>query len=163
LLTKAGHSRGTVEVEFVPLAAPGGETHPLALLKPFLELVVTTLQGYVYNERALKAAIKVLPVPGAEKKEKIDPLVLQQRAGSVTAPHLTTVFVSHLAPEVTTAQLKEHFASCGEVLAAKVAVDKKTGESKVKRTNIFLIVTVLISLHLYIPTTHCLLKNCSDI
>lgn len=57
--------------------------------------------------------------------------MLQQRAGSVTAPHLTTVFVSHLPLDVSTAQLKEHFGSCGEVLAAKVAVDKKTGESKV--------------------------------
>ena len=137
LLTKAGHSRGTVEVEFAPVATPTGETPPMTALKPFLELVVTTLQGYVYNERALKATIKVLPVPGAEKKEKVDPLVLQQRAGSVTAPHLTTVFVSHLAAKVTTAQLKEHFESCGEVLAAKVAVDKKTGESKVRRILLF--------------------------
>ena len=137
LLTKAGHSRGTVEVEFAPLSASTGETPPMTVLKPFLELVVSTLQGYVYNERALKATIKVLPVPGAEKKEKVDPLVLQQRAGSVTAPHLTTVFVSHLAADVTTAQLKEHFASCGEVIAAKVAVDKKTGESKVRRILLF--------------------------
>jgi RNA recognition motif-containing protein len=106
------------------------------VLQPFLRLIVSTLSGYVYNERTLKAEIKPLSVPGggaaaAQKKEKVDPLVLQQRAGSVTAPHLTTVFVSHLGPEVTTAQLQEHFLPCGEVLAAKVAVDKKTGESKV--------------------------------
>ena len=130
LLSKAGHSRGAVEVEFEPIAQ--GVAAPA--LQPFLRLIVSTLSGYVYNERALKAEIKPIPVPGsaaAQKKEKVDPLVLQQRAGSVTAPHLTTVFVSRLGPEVTTAQLQEHFLPCGEVLAAKVAVDKKTGESKV--------------------------------
>lgn len=73
LLSKAGHSRGAVEVEFAPVASYSDD---LAALNSFLHLVVNTLQGYVYNERSLKAEIKTLPVPGAEaskRKEKVDP------------------------------------------------------------------------------------------
>jgi RNA recognition motif-containing protein len=137
LLSKAGHSRGAVEVEFAPAVTQTGSNGEELDLRPYMKAVVSILHGYVYNERSLKAEIKSIAPPGGgeghNKKVKVDPLVLQQRAGSVTAPHLTTVFVSHLSPEVTTEQLKVHFQSCGEVLAAKVAVEKKTGASKVSK------------------------------
>ena len=44
--------------------------------------------------------------------------------------HPTTVFVSKLPTDMNDETLQELFVSCGEVLRAKVAYDKKTGASK---------------------------------
>lgn len=149
VLSKAGHSRGMVEIEFAPIvctSTSAGSTSTntkegAALQHSVLQLAVQALNGATYNDRALRAEIKPLPVPvpidgltgptGKGRGVKVDPLVAQQRAGSVAAPHLTTVFVSHLSKSVGNAELTAHFASCGDILAAKVAVDKKTKESKV--------------------------------
>lgn len=132
VLTKAGHSRGMVEVRFPALSAEEKVSKDTRMA--FLGLVVQVFNGYEYNNRSLKAEIlrpqtpKVPTSPTAAK----DPLLAQKRAGSLAAPHLTTVFVSHFSAEVTSDQLRAHFTDCGEILAAKVATDKKTGASKVK-------------------------------
>jgi hypothetical protein len=134
VLTKAGHSRGMVEVYFPAVSAD--DAGALVARRKFLQIVADTLNGYVYNNRVLKAEVQVLtPHKPAAETAKADPLAAQRKAGSLASPHLTTVFVSHFGSEVTSAQLKEHFSACGEILAAKVATDKKTGVSKVRPTS----------------------------
>jgi hypothetical protein len=151
VLSKTGKSRGMVELHFAPdTAAQHGA---------YLRRIVAALYKYEYNGRTLYSEMKALPpveatatatataraLKDAEeggysqvKKDKkkarpagADPVEAQRQAGSLAAPHLTTVFVSQLSPEVTSGALQSHFSACGEVLAAKVAVDKKTKASKV--------------------------------
>lgn len=147
VLSKAGHSRGMVEIEFAPFVCMTESEEQTTAQRVMLQMVVQALNGSTYNDRALRAEIKPLPPPvsaettmaaGKFRPEKVDPLVAQQRAGSLAAPHLTTVFVSHLPASVDNAELSKHFESCGAILAAKVAVDKKTGESKVRENPIVL-------------------------
>ncbi len=43
----------------------------------------------------------------------------------------TTVFINRLSEETTEDELRAHFSSCGDILGLKIAMDKRTGKSKV--------------------------------
>ncbi|KAJ1411110.1 hypothetical protein B484DRAFT_482676 [Ochromonadaceae sp. CCMP2298] len=127
LLSKAGQSRGIVEVDFTP-EDEGAEGADAFTTSPLL-LAANALDGYEYNGRRLRAGPKVERPP--KEGGGADGLFARQRqAGSGSTPHMSTVFVAPLVPLATAQDLLRHFAGCGEILAAKVAADKKTGQSK---------------------------------
>lgn len=121
LLSKSGTSRGVANIEF------GDEvslTTALALDETLFHsrsLVVELLEVASAREAALAARNKL----EATAKKKV--------VGSAAAPHLTTVYVSKLSPEVTDADLETLFSPCGSILSAKVSLDKKTSLSKVRK------------------------------
>eukprot|EP01036_Dinobryon_divergens_P030089 gene30089-39284_t len=129
LLSKTGTFRGIVNVQLKD------EQSLIAVLSLHesefnaRNLIVEPLSAAQAREAALAAKNK----QEATKKAKV------AAAGSAPAPHLTTVYVSKLPLEAVDADLLTFFASCGKVLAAKVTVDKKTGESKVSDLNGFII------------------------
>ncbi len=115
VLSKAGTSRGIAHVTF-------SSAH-------VLHKAVLTLNQKTQIGGRLIILEELQPQEAAAHKA-----VKQSPAdcGSEAAPHLSTVFVSRLPPALTSEELQQHFSSCGEVLSARVAKDKKTGESKVR-------------------------------
>ena len=122
LFSKSGTSRGLAKVK---LALVGDADRKRAV-----QAAIELCSSSEYQGRRLTASEEVsMGSVGAKKvASKVEPAA----AGSLSSPHLTTVFVSKLATDETSDMLKEYFAQCGEVLSAKVSVDKKTGLSKVR-------------------------------
>jgi RNA recognition motif-containing protein len=73
----------------------------------------------------------------SELKDEKDPSLVKASedatGGNATDQKVTTttIFINHLVPEVTDEDLKKLFESCGEIVAAKVARDKRSHISKV--------------------------------
>ncbi len=119
VLSKAGLSRGIAHVKLNSVRTS--------------QTVLALLNQIEYCGR--KLVVEELGENGVGARKATNPGKVKfspAEFGSDSAPHLTTVFVSRLPRSLTNNELKEHFSACGEVLCAKVARDKKTGESKVR-------------------------------
>jgi hypothetical protein len=120
ILSKAGKSRGTVEI-----------TCPVDCTSSQLLQLQECFHDYQFNDRRLVAEI-IYPTKDAVTNVIIDKAQHDPSSmGSSSAPHLTTVFVKGFSATVTEDDLKQHFDTCGHIIAVKVSVDKKTGVSKV--------------------------------
>lgn len=93
------------------------------------EIALKLLTNKEYEGRLLEVDQNVI-LPKQRESEAI---------GDNNTIQKTTIFVNHLSPEITDDDIKAHFASCGTIIAAKVAIDKKTGLSKVSLNYLFYI------------------------
>jgi len=121
ILSKAGKSRGIVEID---CSVDCTSSQLLQLQECF--------HDYQFNDRRLVAEIIYHPT----KDDVVDKVIIDKAhdpssVGSSSAPHLTTIFVKGFCATVTEDDLKQHFDPCGDIIAVKVSVDKKTGVSKV--------------------------------
>jgi RNA recognition motif-containing protein len=105
LYTKAGASRGAVNIEYFD------KEQVQQLL-----LVIEKLpdKHLSFQDRQLTMTTNIPSL------ENLDPLIF------------TTVFVNHLPLTVTEKELESFFASCGTIVGIHLAQDKRSGEKKVK-------------------------------
>ena len=112
LLSKAGKSRGQAIIEF---------SHHSSIIEAM------KLNGSLLSERSIE--IELIPFLYSDSS------TANASSSSSKAPsshHPTTVFVSKFSKDLTSDQLRELFKECGDIFEARVIVDKRTGQSKVR-------------------------------
>ena len=85
------------------------------------------LHGSLLSERSIE--IELIPFLYSDSS------TANASSSSSKAPsshHPTTVFVSKFSKDLTSDQLRELFKECGDIFEARVIVDKRTGQSKVR-------------------------------
>jgi hypothetical protein len=123
LLSKANKSRGIVNVHL--------PTDPRYSVEDLASHIVRALDKSVIHDRIVAA----LATDDSRAQGIADKI----------AHHPTTVFVSKLPSSFTEDQLVSLFATCGEVIAAKISVDKRTKESKVSSKVLGFFVSIMLS------------------
>jgi RNA recognition motif-containing protein len=109
VLSKLGKSRGQAIIVFAEII--------------FAEAAIKLHESLLEN-RPISVEFATAPT---EKVKEVDQLVSNKVPA---AQHPTTVFVSKFSQDVTNDILSNIFRQCGEIVEARVVIDKRTGKSK---------------------------------
>ena len=111
LLTKAGNSRGQATIHYFDSSSA---------------LKAVQLNGALIDERPVEVELDF------SHESEVTGQANSSSTKAVSAHHPTTVFVSKFSKDLTSDQLRAMFLECGDILEARVIVDKRTGQSKVR-------------------------------